>query len=114
MEISRLSWQRNDCWDSAGTATHQPGIPQHAYLLRRCRAARTSHPGMGVRPNLSTRATQVNSAGQDLKDAAIRPERRMPAGEMLLLACSVISLLASCVLWSSHKQPWMDEIFTWN
>jgi hypothetical protein len=68
---------------------------------------------MGVRPNLSTRATQVNSAGQDLKDAAIRPERRMPAGEMLLLACSVISLLASCVLWSSHKQPWMDEIFTW-
>jgi hypothetical protein len=37
----------------------------------------------------------------------------MRAGEILLLACSVISLLASCVLWSPHKQPWMDEIFTW-
>jgi hypothetical protein len=30
-----------------------------------------------------------------------------------LLGCSVVSLLLSCILWSSHKQPWMDEIFTW-
>jgi hypothetical protein len=37
----------------------------------------------------------------------------MQAGEMLLLAGSLLSLLASCVLWSPHKQPWMDEIFTW-
>ena len=37
----------------------------------------------------------------------------MAAGEILLLACSVVSLLLSCILWSSHKQVWMDEIFTW-
>ena len=37
----------------------------------------------------------------------------MPAAEMLLVASSVVSLLASCILWSPHKQAWMDEIFTW-
>jgi hypothetical protein len=37
----------------------------------------------------------------------------MPAGEVLLLSCSLLSLLASCILWSPHKQAWMDEIFTW-
>ena len=30
-----------------------------------------------------------------------------------MLCCSVLSLLASCILWSPHKQAWMDEIFTW-
>jgi hypothetical protein len=58
-----------------------------------------------VRPDLSIREIQVNSAG--------RSERKKPAAEILLLACSVVSLVASCVLWSSHKQAWMDEIFTW-
>jgi hypothetical protein len=47
----------------------------------------------------------VNSTSQSL--------HKLQVGEMLLLAGSVLSLLASCVLWSPHKQPWMDEIFTW-
>jgi hypothetical protein len=42
-----------------------------------------------------------------------RPKHKMAAGEVLLLCCSVISLLTSCILWSAHKQAWMDEIFTW-
>ena len=25
----------------------------------------------------------------------------------------MVSLLTSCILWSPHKQAWMDEIFTW-
>jgi hypothetical protein len=33
--------------------------------------------------------------------------------ERLLLASSVISLLASCFVWSARKQAWMDEVFTW-
>ncbi len=37
----------------------------------------------------------------------------MSAGEVLLLCCSLLSLIVSCVLWSPHKQAWMDEIFTW-
>jgi hypothetical protein len=37
----------------------------------------------------------------------------MAASEILLLCCSLLSLLASCILWSPHKQAWMDEIFTW-
>jgi hypothetical protein len=39
--------------------------------------------------------------------------QKMAAGEVLLLCCSVISLIASCILWSAHKQAWMDEILTW-
>ncbi len=41
------------------------------------------------------------------------PGQKMAAGEILLLCCSVVSLLTSCILWSAHKQAWMDEIFTW-
>ena len=37
----------------------------------------------------------------------------MSRGEVLLLCCSVASLIASCVIWSARKQAWMDEIFTW-
>jgi hypothetical protein len=37
----------------------------------------------------------------------------MQAREVLLLCCSLLSLVASCILWSPHKQAWMDEIFTW-
>jgi hypothetical protein len=37
----------------------------------------------------------------------------MAQGELTLLCCSVLSLLTSCILWSAHKQAWMDEIFTW-
>jgi hypothetical protein len=41
------------------------------------------------------------------------PGQKMAASEILLLCCSVVSLLTSCILWSAHKQAWMDEIFTW-
>jgi hypothetical protein len=41
------------------------------------------------------------------------PGQKIERGEIFLLCCSVISLLASCILWSPHKQIWMDEIFTW-
>jgi uncharacterized membrane protein len=34
--------------------------------------------------------------------------------EMALLGSSVLVLLTSCILWSPHKQVWMDEILTWN
>ena len=30
-----------------------------------------------------------------------------------MLCCSLISLILSCVLWSAHKQAWMDELLTW-
>jgi len=39
--------------------------------------------------------------------------KKVSAGEALLLGCSLASLVLSCLLWSSHKQAWMDEIFTW-
>jgi hypothetical protein len=35
------------------------------------------------------------------------------AGEVVLLCCSVLSLIVSCILWSLHKQAWRDEVFTW-
>ena len=41
------------------------------------------------------------------------PGQKIERGEVFLLCCSVISLLTSCILWSPHKQVWMDEIFTW-
>ena len=37
----------------------------------------------------------------------------MSGGEVLLLCFSVASLIVSCFIWSSRKQAWMDEIFTW-
>jgi hypothetical protein len=37
----------------------------------------------------------------------------MSVGEVLLLCSSLISLVICCVLWSPHKQAWMDEVFTW-
>ncbi len=39
--------------------------------------------------------------------------QKMSAGEVLLLGSSFLSLVVSCILWSPHKQAWMDEIFTW-
>jgi hypothetical protein len=39
--------------------------------------------------------------------------QKIAAGEVLLLFCCVTSLITSCILWSPHKQVWMDEIFTW-
>jgi hypothetical protein len=55
----------------------------------------------------------VSAASQVLIERDRPPAQRVSAGEILLLCCSVVSLLLSCILWSPHKQIWMDEIFTW-
>jgi hypothetical protein len=46
-------------------------------------------------------------------DSDSPPGQNRTADEILLLCCSVLFLIAACVLWSPHKQVWMDEIFTW-
>jgi hypothetical protein len=58
-------------------------------------------------------AAHVSSSSKTLSDAEGLARQKMPAGEILLLCCSLLSLVVSCILWSSHKQAWMDEIFTW-
>jgi hypothetical protein len=55
----------------------------------------------------------LSSTKKSLSNAVTRPQQKMPAREVLLLCCSLLSLVASCILWSPHKQAWMDEIFTW-
>lgn len=39
--------------------------------------------------------------------------QEVSASEVLFLCCTLLSLIVSCILWSSHKQAWRDEIFTW-
>jgi hypothetical protein len=62
----------------------------------------------------SLSSTSMNSSRKPLSnlDTALSSQR-MSAGEVLLLGSSLISLVVCCILWSPHKQPWMDEIFTW-
>jgi hypothetical protein len=55
----------------------------------------------------------LTSTNESLSNAVTRPRHKMQAREVLLLCCSLLSLVASCILWSPHKQAWMDEIFTW-
>jgi hypothetical protein len=55
----------------------------------------------------------VSSASGTLSKIDIPDRQWMSRSEVYLLCCSLLSLLASCILWSSHKQAWMDEIFTW-
>jgi hypothetical protein len=55
----------------------------------------------------------VSSPSNTLKHVDRAPTRKMAPGEILLLSGSLLSLVVSCVLWSAHKQAWMDEIFTW-
>jgi hypothetical protein len=55
----------------------------------------------------------LNSPNDDFSNAVTPPGQKIRAGEVLLLCCALLSLVASCVLWSPHKQAWMDEIFTW-
>jgi hypothetical protein len=38
--------------------------------------------------------------------------REVFSGEVLLLGCTLLSLIVSCILWSLHKQAWRDEVFT--
>src|ERR1700722_3337516 len=55
----------------------------------------------------------VSSAIETLGKIDIPGRQRISKGELFLLCCSLLSLLGSCILWSSHKQAWMDEIYTW-
>jgi hypothetical protein len=55
----------------------------------------------------------VSSSIELLSNVDSLPRQKMSAGEGLLLCCSLVSLVVSCILWSPHKQAWMDEIFTW-
>ena len=55
----------------------------------------------------------VSSLSEASTSVESPPGQKIRAGEVLLLCCSVLSLLTSCILWSPHKQAWMDEIFTW-
>jgi Dolichyl-phosphate-mannose-protein mannosyltransferase len=55
----------------------------------------------------------VSSASPTICDPMAPSKQGSRAAEALLLGSSVLSLVFSCVLWSSRKQAWMDEIFTW-
>jgi hypothetical protein len=58
-------------------------------------------------------AAHMSPSGKPLGNLDRPPRQKIAASEILLLCCSLLSLIASCILWSSHKQAWMDEIFTW-
>src|ERR1700734_2513657 len=55
----------------------------------------------------------MNTSAEYGSNPSSQPARKMTAAEIFLLSFSVLSLIASCILWSSRKQAWMDEIFTW-
>jgi hypothetical protein len=55
----------------------------------------------------------VNAASATLSVGNTSDRQKMSRGEVLLLCCSVASLIISCFIWSARKQAWMDEIFTW-
>ena len=55
----------------------------------------------------------VSSSSRTLLPVDGPARQKMSAGEVLLLCSSLLSLVVSCILWSPHKQAWMDELFTW-
>jgi hypothetical protein len=55
----------------------------------------------------------VSSASEALSNVEIPDRQAISRGEILLLCGSLLSLLTSCILWSPHKQAWMDELLTW-
>jgi hypothetical protein len=54
----------------------------------------------------------VSSSSKSISSVDGLAKPKMSA-EILLLCFSLASLVGSCILWSLHKQAWMDEIFTW-
>ena len=52
----------------------------------------------------------LSETGSDLDSP---PGQQISKGEAILLCCSLLSLVVSCILWSSRKQEWVDEIYTW-
>jgi hypothetical protein len=55
----------------------------------------------------------VSSSSKTLLRVDGPARQKMSASEVLLLCSSLLSLVVSCILWSPHKQAWMDELFTW-
>lgn len=55
----------------------------------------------------------MSSTDTLLTDVDRPSAQKVSVCELLLLSCSLVSLVLSCVLWSMHKQAWGDEIFTW-
>jgi Dolichyl-phosphate-mannose-protein mannosyltransferase len=55
----------------------------------------------------------VSSSAKTLRNLDPAPQHKMRVREILLLSCSVLSLVLSCIVWSSRKQEWVDEIYTW-
>ena len=55
----------------------------------------------------------VGLANKISGDADSLTTQQNSAVEAFLLCGTVASLLVSCIVWSLHKQAWMDEIFTW-
>ena len=55
----------------------------------------------------------MSSSSKTLSDVDGPAWEKMSSGEIRLICCSLVSLLVSCVLWSSRKQEWVDEIYTW-
>jgi hypothetical protein len=71
-------------------------------------------PAQGEESRGKKRTSAHVKSAIDISSSLERPSgQKMAAGELILLSCSVLSLLTSCILWSAHKQAWMDEIFTW-
>jgi len=64
-------------------------------------------------PRQGGTSAYVNAASATLRIGNTSDRQKMSGGEVLLLCCSVASLIISCVIWSARKQAWMDEIFTW-
>jgi hypothetical protein len=58
-------------------------------------------------------AAHVSSSSKTLLRVDGPAKLKMSAGELLLLGSALLSLVISCILWSPHKQAWMDELFTW-
>jgi hypothetical protein len=71
---------------------------------------------MGLRFDLSSgqRATlKVDPLSDKTQSKPDISRQEMTPGEVLLLGCSVLSLIVSCIVWSARKQEWVDEIYTW-
>ena len=64
-------------------------------------------------PRQGGTSAYVNAASATLSIGNTSDRQKMSRGEVLLLCCSVASLIISCFIWSARKQAWMDEIFTW-
>ena len=62
-------------------------------------------------PHQGGTSAYVNAVSATLSIGNTSDRQKMSRGEeVLLLCCSVASLIISCFIWSSRKQAWMDDI----